>query len=92
MAPHSHTCMVCGEGFANLSSLTRHQKWAKSCAGKAPGKVPALVREAGVGEKVAIVDVTEEAIFVEIGEQEDVEGDNNKTRRGRPRHNRPSTN
>ena len=81
MAPHSPTCMVCGESYATPASLSRHQKWAKSCAGKvSPQTVrqPALVRETAVGEKVTLVDVTEGAIFVEIGEQEEVEGDNNK--------------
>jgi hypothetical protein len=64
-------CGVCGEPFSTQSNLSKHEKWNKKCGGKhAPKRRGALLKENAIGEKVTVLDVDENVVFLEVKEQE----------------------
>ena len=76
MAPQAPlACGVCGQPFSTQPNLNKHLKWNQKCGGKvAPKRRASLISETGDGEKVTLVDVDEEVVFLKIEKQEDEKG------------------
>ena len=68
-------CRVCGQPFSTQPNLNKHLKWSQTCGGKvAPKRRASLISENDEGEKVTLVDVDEEVVFLKIEKQEDEKG------------------